>query len=501
MSFSSPDSNWRFELGHGGWKRTIATAVVTFLQAAALVLGSSILTGCGGTSSSGTTGWEGPQEPIRGPVASDAPSSINVKLFVDATTSMAGYLGKQNRYSQFLQSIGSTLTSGWAQSNIQYFRFGTRVDQIDRSIWRSARSKSFYQDGPISTTTRIDSVLSRIEPDATTIVVTDLFQNESDIAALVERVKTDAFQKGLDAAILGLRSQFDGVVYDAKVGPYQYSSTDGKPSTYRPFYALIFGKTAQIRKLLDVLQSAPPRAEKPALLVSKYVTKRFEANVRKARGAQSLNAAGAVEGKHAFAFALQSEETGNKLNAEISLTPAKHSPAVSAREADGLAMKTYRRHSSGGNTSTQGTSEAGASASAASATFASLSSGSASATSAETFAEKRSDDLRLSSLSVTPGPTSEGSDKTRLEATLQVNLRDKPEGTYHYKTVFGPSQVGGLSVPEWITGYSSRNPSPESGPNQTLNLRLFASNLLRANQSVRTPKIARLFITVRKLSQ
>ena len=90
------------------------------------------------------------------------------------------------------------------------------------------------------------------------VIVTDLFQDDSDITQLIGHLKEKYIRKGHDVGLFGLRSQFDGTVYDIGIGEgssMPYRSTPGNPETFRPFYLLVLGKYADIAHYFDRLIS------------------------------------------------------------------------------------------------------------------------------------------------------------------------------------------------------------------------------------------------------
>ena len=82
------------------------------------------------------------------------------------------------------------------------------------------------------------------------VIVTDLFQDEGDINRLVAQLKEKYLQKELAVGLLGIRSQFDGTVYDAgiNVPPIDHQGD-------RPFYLLVLGRHADIAYYFDQIKA------------------------------------------------------------------------------------------------------------------------------------------------------------------------------------------------------------------------------------------------------
>lgn len=304
--------------------------------------------------------------------------------------------------------------------------------------------------------TRIDSVIERISRSEISVVITDLFQNESDVNALVSQVKNRVFRNDIDLAVLGIKSEFDGRIYDAKVPAYNYASTQGDESTYRPFYALMFGEAAKLRRLFKTLQSSPFVQQQHFTLISPYIVQDYEVDLAKTRSSRDLNMQSASDGSNRFAFNLRSGGTGGRLQADVILNPAPTTPDFSA---DQIELVSYRKE---------------------------LSPRSQASNTDSTLTQ----DLSMSNIRRS-GDT--------LQATLQMNLGNEPAGMYSYKTVFRAGAINGLETPAWVKQFSSENPSPKNEPNKTLNLEKFVSDLIQASSSVQRPKLAKAYITVRKL--
>jgi hypothetical protein len=434
--------------------------VVKIVLFAVFWIAGAVGCGDGGGGGAADDAWSYTDREVVGSSDKETSDSIQVDVYVDATTSMIGYLGEgSSRYTRFLSELESSIASGWAQSNPDYFKFGSRVRPIDRSTFRNADEEAFYRERGIYRTTRIDSVLERINRSRISVITTDLFQNESDVNALVSKIKTEVFRRGLDAAVLGIRSQFDGRVYDAKVPAYNYASTQGKESTYRPFYALMFGETTKLRRLFQTLQSSPFIQRDHFVLISPYIVQNYEVNLRKTRKSRDLNVSGTREDVNRFAFNLRSGGTGGTLRADINLERAHAAPRFSA---DRVEMVAYRKKLS---------------------------------RRPQRDSTNRMDSTRTQDLTLQRLRRSSDT----LHATIQMNLKDQPSGMYSYKTVFRTGAIDGLEVPPWIDDFSSTNSSPGNDPNKTLNLEKFVSDLIQASSSVRRPKLSKIYITVRKL--
>ena len=225
----------------------------------------------------------------------DISDRLVARIYFDATLSMQGFVVPDStHYTQICSSLESVIVSGWKDETVNFFRFGEKVEPIDRSTYLQAGYESFYEQAHIFRKTYIEEVIRHEEqfvkvrgeagntpedeternvndtPEDVTegitpkepeeelvIIVTDLFQDDSDITLLIDHLKEKYIKKGREVGLFGLRSQFDGTVYDIGIGEgssLRYRSNPGNPETFRPFYLLVLGKHADIAHYFDRLK-------------------------------------------------------------------------------------------------------------------------------------------------------------------------------------------------------------------------------------------------------
>ena len=200
------------------------------------------------------------------------------RIYFDATLSMQGYvIPGSTRYTQMCRYLESVIVSGWENGTVDFFRFGEQVEPIDRNTYLNLSQTNFYENNKIYRETFIQKIINyedelvgnqteesntneesteiNVTPEvinnnkkenSLVVIVTDLFQDKRDITVLVSQLKEQYIQKGFEVGLLGLRSEFDGTVYDLGGGPLPYSSKSDNPDTYRPFYLLVLGRHADI---------------------------------------------------------------------------------------------------------------------------------------------------------------------------------------------------------------------------------------------------------------
>ncbi len=239
-----------------------------------------------------------PPEPL--PPLPSISDRLVARIYFDATLSMQGFVAPgSTHYTRICPDLESVIVSGWKDETVNFFRFGEKVESIDRSTYLQAGYESFYEQEHIFRETYIEEVIQHEEqlvnaqmeanstpedttgtdvndtPEATiegvtptetvnerkqegqlVVIVTDLFQDDSDITLLIDHLKEKYIKKGSEVGLFGLRSQFDGTVYDIGIGAgssMPYRSNPGDPETFRPFYLLVLGKYADIAHYFDRL--------------------------------------------------------------------------------------------------------------------------------------------------------------------------------------------------------------------------------------------------------
>ena len=213
----------------------------------------------------------------------DISDSLVARLYFDATLSMQGFVVPgSTHYTRICPYLESVIVSGWRDETVDFFRFGERVELIERDTYLQVGDESFYQTD-IGIKTYIEKVIENENPlvnaseeakdDQLVVIVTDLFQDNGDINRLLPELKEKCIKKGFDVGLFGLRSQFDGTVYDIGIGEgssLRYRSTSGNPETFRPFYLLVLGKHADIAHYFNKLITSG-FSEAETIIFSRYL--------------------------------------------------------------------------------------------------------------------------------------------------------------------------------------------------------------------------------------
>ncbi|HEY0780429.1 MAG TPA: hypothetical protein VGD56_20910 [Gemmatirosa sp.] len=411
-------------------------------------LAVAALAACGPSPDRRAAAWTLDTAAVLGPAAART-DSARVNLYVDATVSMSGYVADPNtRYAEFLEGLESAAQTTWRHADVHFYRFGADAHEVGRPAFLAAKAPPFYTEK----ITDIDRAVDCGPPNEVRVIVTDLFQSEGDVNAIVARIKDRCFQRGRAVAVLGATSQFRGKVFDAKVPTYVYTST-ANPASYRPFYALLLGDVGALEPFLASLSARAGGARLPYVTVAPTVVRHYAVAMRKAPGTREFNPQTPI-GPYEFSFVLLKNQRGGTVLADVVATAAPGAPPL---RADELELVAYRRNVAGG-------------------------------------AKARTDSSETPD--VTLQHVTQGGDSLHL--TLAVNPPGTP-GTYAYKLVLRTPAAGGFSEPAWVTQYSSTNPTPAVDANKTLNLAEFVRDMRLAASSVTQPRVAVWYLTVRKL--
>jgi len=185
--------------------------------------------------------------------------SVTTLIQIDGTPSMQGFTKNftNSRYAQTLDLLDRASTTTWKTSIVQYFRFGTVKQQIDRQAYLQAKLPEFYTgENPVFRVSQIESAITPAAKERISIIVTDLYQKNSDTNLVLKKLKEDYLQKGYAVGILAIRSEFDGIIYDVgiKNTQFPYSTQGKKIEQFRPFYVLVLGSYGNISNYFDEIK-------------------------------------------------------------------------------------------------------------------------------------------------------------------------------------------------------------------------------------------------------
>lgn len=380
-------------------------------------------------------------------------NSIDLDVYVDATTSMEGFAtGGASVYSQFLDHLDASATAAWKNTNTHYHKFGTISKSISRSDYLSARDDvRFYRDALVFEKTLLDSVVNRTDAKKLSVLVTDLFQDQGDVNSMVEKLKQKCFANKVAVGIIGMKSGFDGKVFDVKGYPKGFQLN--VPA--RPFYAILFGNEYNMSLLFDALKTKPFVREDQFLVISSHIISSAGVTLSKTRESTAISNKKSASGvRNSFDFRMKASGSSAKINFTISLERNKRCADFSERDIELVVFKksaTDSKNASG-------------------------------------------DSLQTSDIGIEK--IERAGDKLSGVLTLK---NDEPEGNYSYMVLLKANGLTGLKTPQWIKTFSTDKPVPNTpSASQTYNLEELVSNLLIANASITPTYIAKFYIHIFK---
>lgn len=153
--------------------------------------------------------------PPQGPAGEGGATAVHI--FIDATPSMLGFLSGPY-YARFVDHLAPTVEDGPGPTEGRYEAFRVRRVGADTAVeptdLLAARGPEFYAAGDTDLVAAVDSSDER----ALSVLVSDLFQTDSNTAELSDAIAAKYLRPGLGVGILSLPLDFDGVVYDAGGG-------------------------------------------------------------------------------------------------------------------------------------------------------------------------------------------------------------------------------------------------------------------------------------------
>jgi hypothetical protein len=202
--------------------------------------------------------------PSNGSSNPTAATNYKASIVLDGSVSMAGYVKNSNSNYVNMLKLLDGVSSARGSENVDYFRLDDGRKPIDRAAFRQSFGSAFYT-GKVS---KIADAFgeppkpNNPSPSPTAenrliAIVTDLLPDDGDITAVRNRI-ADKYLKtdGNGMALLGIRSEFDGVVYPPNNKPgYPFKATSVGEGSGRPFYILLVGETAAIQDFENRLRA------------------------------------------------------------------------------------------------------------------------------------------------------------------------------------------------------------------------------------------------------
>lgn len=255
---------------------------------------------------------------------------ITLRVFVDATSSMRGFVTRNN--SAFAADLQTLERAAHQMSSdlkaTQCFEFGTKpIPAKGPPCYEDVLHPSFFALPRDQDKTKIESVVSGVRnDDSLTVIVTDLFEDEADLGALFDVFKKYVFEADLSLGVVASKQSFDGEIYD--IGP-EHGSEHWAHS--RPYYALVVGKSSNVTAYFTALQSVGIK-EQNLLILSRRLLQQ-PVSWKDARPAASANVAldpsfiQVAPGEGSFGV-LRLHEGECKLDLQLNAVPAPFRPSI-----------------------------------------------------------------------------------------------------------------------------------------------------------------------------
>lgn len=410
-------------------------------------------------------------------------------VYFDSTLSMQGFV-QTSSFSYYQQLIPllerSVINSG---GQINFYKFGTVVkeDKLPGRAFREASKPDFYSESNLTSKTVIQNVLDKANTEHLTVIVTDLFQEESDIEILSSKIKEKFIARNLAVGILGIKSQFKGMIYD--VGPLQdkFQYEQEISNKMRPFYLLALGKRSDVARYFDDLSLTEMSSfpEIKSLILSSNITEKFSPfAVTETEDIKGLNEVTNVlveNGGQDANFKELTVKSGSThyLETQIHLQRFPNSTEFSELEAfiGGCSCQTNAIKPNGSDTADQNSS----------------------AKVAENIEEIASSALKVNADLINDGEDTPAKNKNKIKLKITVNperLETQATNCFHI-SLFAAKN----SLPNWVSEWNlsiqqletwKREKIPFDG-SKTYNLHPFLQTLLNLNN----PKAADFYLFVK----
>jgi hypothetical protein len=207
---------------------------------------------------------------------------LEIDVFFDNTPSMQGFVnpGISTAYCDTLFRVEDAILKCWPTSKINFYKFGNDIIRLEGRDYLRVVYPDFYnlETDKTNLKTEIDKVIAhntdyekikdnenntddsqksnKITPpdyeNDLRIIVTDLFQDETDINLLVKQINDLILSKGKSIGIIGLKSEYDGIIYDLGIGnlriKYSTKNENGieQKGRYKPFYLIVIGNIQDV---------------------------------------------------------------------------------------------------------------------------------------------------------------------------------------------------------------------------------------------------------------
>lgn len=181
------------------------------------------------------------------------PQERSAFVSVDGTLSMQGFAKVPgSSYTETLHSLDRAVNQLAGMSRVTYRKFGSELAGIgpNEPLYVAASRSVFYSGTGSYATTRADIALKKAGNSDLVILITDLFQDQSDVLAIERSVEELGFPGSKSIAIWQWELPFDGTIYDYDVRGSRGARYQGP----RPLYFFAVASEPILRELSTTLR-------------------------------------------------------------------------------------------------------------------------------------------------------------------------------------------------------------------------------------------------------
>ena len=175
-----------------------------------------------------------------------APEKVDTDIYFDATVSMKGFttLAASNVYLTLPDLLGDLCG---AAGEVKFYSFGEQIHELDGRSYRNFTTPEVYTEA----ITAVANVVDRADTAHLSIIITDLFESDSDWSNVTQKLRDKFFANHLAVAVIGIKNSFSGEIFDVGLNAahFNYNSLDN-PDRYRPFYLLVMGRDDVVKNFL-----------------------------------------------------------------------------------------------------------------------------------------------------------------------------------------------------------------------------------------------------------
>ncbi len=398
---------------------------------------------------------------------------LSAHIFVDDSESMAGYAMPckscndkfrkygvpESNYYKLLQALPEAMITAGTYNSIKYHSISNIIPEMAAYKFRNSLRSDFYKSG----TSPIDQVIdskSVCTGNNLAVIITDLYQKESYIEPLVQKLTRKCLEGRYAVGVWGIKSQFKGTIFDRDIedGSAEYS-TVGKPiGEYKPFYLIILGKHHDVEALYENLHNSVEFLnhdnENFNILSPYLVNTPSVLDIETAPEKADLNCLRNKKNEiRAYATPTARNSTSAWVKTSFKYSLLKYSPPLLGSKFDIEVAKV------------------------------------------ETFtANKFVECANVKKDTVSVIVANKGNNTLSLE--VKNNIKELPEGIYRYEIIVRPSEDS-YKLPEWWTLWGTEDPTRDPLW-KTLHQRLFLRSLWKAYYELSKPMLGKFYYIVGK---